>query len=120
MADQGHYSGKTTAEGKFSFDGVKPGRYSLKVELEGYQLSEGPSGYVLVGPNGLTGKLNLKLVAPSTVSGTILETDEKPSTACNVDLLSVPRGGNGTWRSIAAANCQADGTFSFPKVLAGR
>jgi hypothetical protein len=37
MTDQGHYSGKTTAEGKFSFDGVKPGRYSLKVELEGYQ-----------------------------------------------------------------------------------
>lgn len=119
MAQQDRYRGKTDARGAFSFDGVKPGRYVLRVSFEGYREAE-DSGYVVVGAHGIVTPLSVKLVRTASIGGVVQDDEERPIANCKVLLLDPHRlAGVPMMRPVATATTGADGKFRFADVVPG-
>lgn len=107
----------TDGDGRFSID-VAPGDHALQVEAEGFVTEHHPDdGGRLPVSSGAQTTTTVVLGRGSTASGVVTDREGRPAPGIEVVLaVHEPRG----WRWVAHSRTGADGSYSVPRLPAGR
>jgi Carboxypeptidase regulatory-like domain len=109
------YASTSTADGKFVFENIEPGRYHMSAERIGYLDKDG--GDLQLAPGSQTKDFVLKLIPGGVIAGRILDEDGEPIPNSAVAIVRVA----GKLKIDAdSTEVDADGRFIFAKLRPGR
>jgi TonB family protein len=125
-------SGVTTSDhdGKFNFDGIAPGNYTLTAEHPGYlmgsygakrttQLLIGYTAIPIAASQHLTG-ISMELIQYSTISGKVLDEDRDPLPHVTVQaMISRYAQGRRQLSALGVARTDDQGEFKIPNMGPG-
>jgi hypothetical protein len=116
----------TDEQGRFVFEGVQPGNYSLEAEHQGLMDSKygedagSPVELRLVAGQSLS-ELNIKLMPPATVTGRVTDEDGDPWTHAYINVFrSVWEGGKRQLHGFTSAEVDDEGGFRVGHLPPGR
>lgn len=123
------YGAVTDAQGKYSFDGVDPGRYMLSADHAGYLHGNYSAGSNASPANTLVNlaagqrmtEANIQLVQQSTVSGRVFDEDGDPAMRALVSLVrKATMNGVEQYVPFGNANSDENGDFKLTGLQAGK
>jgi hypothetical protein len=116
----------TDEEGRFVFENVRPGNYSLEAEHQGLMESKygedagGPVELRIVAGQNLS-DLNIKLIPPAAISGRVRDEDGDPWTHANINIFrSVWEGDKRQLQGFSSAEVNDAGEFRTQHLPPGR
>jgi hypothetical protein len=120
------YAASSDAQGKFMFDDLAPGRYTLSSERAGYlrtNYTAGSSGPItvldLTSGQTLTG-IAIKMTPQAVISGKVTDENGEPYPNSRVDLSRWSyAGGQKRLQPSGGAQTDAEGAFSIGNLVAG-
>ena len=111
------YGALSDAAGHYSFDGVKPGRYSIRVEHSGYlpgSFRPEKSGMPLTLRAGeRKDGVNIEMVQESSISGTVLDDDGDPVAGARVTAFRRTYAADGQVRYMQSGVTATDDSGSY-------
>lgn len=116
----------TTSDGRFSFTGLKPGKYSLSAAKRGfsqqaYEQHEQFSTAIVVGPNNDSENLIFHLQPDASIGGRIV--DEHNESVANAQVMlfrdGMQNGRRGIYR-MQQTNSSDEGTYRFAHIRPGK
>jgi protocatechuate 3,4-dioxygenase beta subunit len=120
------YTGATDADGRYSFDGIAPGAYTLEVERAGYlgklyrtTPHETFSTITLAAGQHLN-RINMALTRAVAISGRVIDEDGDPVANVWMRLLQHTGDSGLTRRGGSAVFTDESGNYRFPDLSAGR
>ena len=117
------YVATSSPEGKFVFEQVDPGRYTLRADRPGFigAAYRPSSGTLTVGPGQVLNDIRISIVPQGVIAGRVLDEDGDPTTDVRVQAM---RWGyiNGAKRMMGFSNTTADdqGNFRLSGLVAGK
>ncbi len=121
------YAAQSGDEGRFRFERLSPGRYTLHIQRNGYltqtyQDPETAETDIRVGPAGDSPKINVRMVRQAIISGQVLDADGQPVPGALVSALQWKDAPDGTRTLTPKArdiSTGTDGQFSIGGMAAG-
>src|SRR5579884_4254889 len=115
---------ETDVQGKFTFEGVAPGKYSILANRSGYLNSRfynTRGSVVTVNRGDVIRDVVIKMVPQSVIAGRVLDDDNEPVPNATVTIRfeSGPKGLPGD-RIVGSGTTDADGAFSLGNLAPGQ
>ena len=118
------YRTTSNPDGAFAFEDVEPNTYRIFVQRPGYLdfVYLEPDGKVAVPiSEGERKKIQVRMTAPSFVSGRVTDEDGEPFPDARVNVLRLNRvGGKKRITALSPVSAGPDGNFSIGRLPAGR
>jgi len=118
------YTTTSDSSGTFAFEGIEANTYRLLVQRPGYLdfAYVQPDGRVIIPiADGERKNFDVKMVAPSFISGKITDEDGEPFPGARVNVFRVNRAsGKQQLQALAAVTAGPGGTFSIGPLSVGR
>lgn len=115
----------TGDDGRFLFEGLAPGRYSLKAQRrgyvdQGYKMHGAYQSAVVVGPGLKTDELRFAIAPGATIMGRVVDEQGEAVRTADIVLLREVATGRGSSLEKASGNQTNDlGAYRFSHLMAG-
>jgi protocatechuate 3,4-dioxygenase beta subunit len=119
------YTAETGADGKFSFDGIEPGSYTLSAELTGYLRQSYRAGpherfsNITLAAGPYPREFDLVLQRAAAISGRVLDADNDPVAHATVHLLRRTYESGANLQFQGSASTDESGNYNIPDLSPG-
>jgi hypothetical protein len=114
-----HFRGSTEtyADGRYSFEDVPPGRYTLNVALAAYTSRSGAIQLEVSG-NGC-GWADFDMIGSGVIEGQLLDHEGRPAPDVKVNILRLGADGKPVFYGFKEARSNSEGRYEFEKLPGG-